>query len=376
MIIKSKRIENLISEITKENKGNRIKIRFKYGAGAVSVFLDYFNNNKHLLHYYPTRIFGTKESEANDEIILRFIIKDRNEKTLQILYNKNPFEKIESPQDIDFMEYYKRIADTRKGRPQYSSCHKHWIDFLKGRKYRLCDLTPKLFEDFKSYILAKKTISINTTVGYLDVTRAVLNNACNEGLITENPMKSVRLKEEPVIKEILTPEEIIKIMNVDTKYNDTQNAFLFSCFTGLRRGDMLKLTFDEIREGNIYFVQQKTRKQEFLPIHNDAIDIIEEQRIAHPNSKKVFPIGSKTQLYRELKSILEKAGITRNVTYHSSRHTFAVMSLENGIDSHDVKNFLGHSKIQTTEVYLKFKTSQKRNLINRIPSLMQFKKKK
>jgi site-specific recombinase XerD len=370
MVLQSKKTEILIQEIKNSNRGNRINIRFKNGANAITVFLDYFNNNRHNLYYYPTRIFGTKEMERNDEFLLLYIKKDRDEKTLEILKNKNPFEIIETSSDKEFLEYFSEMAKKRTDRPLYQSSFNHFKKFLKNRKIRFCDLTPKLFEDFKDYLLLSVKISINTTVGYLDTLRATLNKAVREKIIPESPMKEVRLKEQPVIKEYLSPEEITSIIKVKTNYIETKNAFLFSCFTGIRKGDMFKLTFDKIRGENIYFIQGKTKKEEFLPLSGDALEIIKIQKKAHPNTDKVFHVNSKTQLQKELKSILNAVGITRKVTYHSSRHTFAVRSLESGIDSHDVKNFLGHSKIQTTEVYLKFATSQRRKLIDKVPNLM------
>lgn len=369
MEVSSIRIKHLMEKVIESNKESKIKIRLKNGARGISVFLDFFYNNKHNLYYYPNRIFGSKESEKKDELIIRYIFKDRDDKELTIISGKNPFKVVESPKDIEFLPYFIDMCDRRKDRPIYQSTLKHLKNFFKGKKYRFSDLTPRLFEDFKEFLFKNK-ISINTTIGYLDALRATLNKAVREKIITESPMKEVRLKVQPVIKEYLSPEDILSIINVETKYKETKNAFLFSCFTGMRKGDMSKLTFDEIRGDNIYFIQGKTKKEEFLPLSADALEIIKIQRELHPKTKKVFQVGSKTQIQRELKRILKDVGITRKVTYHSSRHTFAVRSLESGIDSHDVKNFMGHTKIETTEVYLKFATSQKRKVIDRVPSLM------
>ncbi|MGA2297663.1 MAG: site-specific integrase [FCB group bacterium] len=366
--IQSKKTEALVQDILKSNKGNRIKIRFKPVTNAITIFLDYYNENRHNLLYYPTRIFGKKETERNDEIILLCIKKDRDEKTLEIIKNKNPFRIIENLSKQEFITYFEVLEKQRKDRPVYQSCLRYLKIYLNNSKIRFCDLTPSLFEGFKEFLLKK--ISVNTTFGYLQALRAVLNKAVREKILTESPLKDVKLKAQPVIKEYLSPEEISSIINLETKFVETKNAFLFSCFTGIRRGDMVKLTFDKIRGDNIYFIQGKTKKAEFLPLSEDALEIIRIQKEAHPDSDKVFHIGSVATLGRELRIILKELGINRKVTYHSSRHTFAVRSLESGIDSHDVKNFLGHRKIETTEVYLKFATSQKRNVIDRVPSLM------
>ncbi|MDR3046299.1 MAG: tyrosine-type recombinase/integrase [Bacteroidales bacterium] len=81
---------------------------------------------------------------------------------------------------------------------------------------------------------------------------------------------------------------------------------------------------------------------------------------------KIYVGGRLTDVLRDW---LAKAGITKKITFHSSRHTFAVMLLTYGADLYTVQKLLGHTDIQTTQIYAKIVDAKKRDAVNRLPSI-------
>ena len=135
-----------------------------------------------------------------------------------------------------------------------------------------------------------------------------------------------------------------------------KNAFLFSIYTGLRWSDINNLTWDQIKftanSGySLHFNQQKTKGVEYLPIPNKALTFV---GVLQNNSERVFK-GLKYSAWHNLKirEWMMNAGITRKITFHSARHTYATLLLTKKIDIYVVSNMLGHKNIKTTQVYAK-----------------------
>jgi integrase len=100
---------------------------------------------------------------------------------------------------------------------------------------------------------------------------------------------SVRLKEIDTERVFLTEPELQMFFKVKIeKYQKTQNAFFFSCCTGLRMSDVLALTFDQIKDGKLTFRQQKTKKVEYFSLSKDALKIFEKQREYNPIAEMCF----------------------------------------------------------------------------------------
>jgi integrase len=148
-----------------------------------------------------------------------------------------------------------------------------------------------------------------------------------------------------------------------------KKAALFSALTGLRFSDIEKLVWGELEyiEGSGYFIrfkQQKTKGFERMPISEQAYKLLGEVKEA---KDKVFE-GLKYSAYinTHLLKWIVKAGITKAITFHCFRHTYATLQLSMGTDFYTVSKMLGHREIKTTQIYAKIIDKTKREAANKI----------
>ena len=140
-----------------------------------------------------------------------------------------------------------------------------------------------------------------------------------------------------------------------------KDIFIFSCFTGLAYADVKKLSKDDIVVGIdgkhwIKTKRTKTDTRSNIPILEIPKMILnkyaEHQDVIHTD--KLLPVLSNQKMNSYLKEIADSCGITKNLTFHLARHTFATtVTLTNGVPIESVSKMLGHKSLKTTQHYAK-----------------------
>ncbi len=282
-----------------------------------------------------------------------------------------------------FIEYFTKLAKKRK-----ASNHDNWISALKYLKsftngsLQFADLNEKFLDDFKEYLLttksnksSKTTLSQNSAVSYFNKVKAALKQAYKDGILqTDLNAKVSPIKPEETRREYLTLEELNTLVKTNCKNPLLKRSALFSALTGLRFSDIQKMTWSELEhiKGQGYFLkfnQKKTKGVEVLPISEQAYSFTNgtENPKDMPQDKPVFE-GLKYSAYnnKHLFQWIGKAGITKDITFHCFRHTFATLQLFNGTDIYTVSKMLGHKDLKTTQVYAKIVDEAKRKASNSI----------
>ena len=229
------------------------------------------------------------------------------------------------------------------------------------------------FIDYLNHARRKdgKIMAKVTTAGYLRCLNCALNQAVRDEIISENPITKIdsdqRIKIPESTREYLTLEEVKTLINAPCRNVIVKQAFLFSCFTGLRIGDVQKLKWSDIskEEGRykVKIVMSKTKKTLYQPLGKEAVKYLPECGNA-PDGEFIFQLPS--TLNRTLKQWVHDCGIHKNITYHSARHTYATMLLTCGVDLYTVSKLLGHTQVKTTQIYAKVIDQKKDEAVNRL----------
>ena len=282
-----------------------------------------------------------------------------------------------------FIEYFTKLANKRKdsNRLSWFSALKYLDNFTNG-SLKFADLNQKFLEDFKEYLLTTKsnksnktTLSQNSAVSYFNKVKAALKQANIDGVLQHDLNAKVKpIKAVETRREHLTLDELNKLVKTPCNYVLLKRAALFSALTGLRFSDIQKMTWGELEyiNGQGYFLnfnQKKTKGVEVLPISEQAYGFTEgaENPKDMPQDKHVLE-GLKYSAYnnKHLFQWIGAAGITKDITFHCFRHTFATLQLFNGTDIYTVSKMLGHKDLKTTQVYAKIVDEAKRTAANKI----------
>jgi site-specific recombinase XerD len=189
--------------------------------------------------------------------------------------------------------------------------------------------------------------------------RTLINEAMiiDEQLYSKSPFNGYKLRTEPTTRMFLTKEELDKIFAMKDEFNgkvkNVVQYFLFSCYTGLRYQDIKDLKFKNVEKDRVVVKMHKTHDTVTIPLIERSLQLIPERQ--NPEDP-VFSVISNQKTNDYLKLALEKAEISKNITFHCARHTFATVALNSGIPLEIVQKLLGHSMIRTTQIYSKVLT--------------------
>lgn len=202
----------------------------------------------------------------------------------------------------------------------------------------------------------------NATMKYISILKMVVLFCVDNNWLDKDPFARFKMSKEEVIPEFLTKEEIQAISSKEIKIerlSQVRDVFLFCCFTGLAYVDIKKLNASEVSVGVdnelwIFTRRGKTNipsRIPLLPISQKILNSYKE----HPqciNSGKLLPVLSNQKYNSYLKELADICGISKNLTTHTARHTFATtVTLSNGVPIESVSKMLGHKKLQTTQHY-------------------------
>ena len=306
------------------------------------------------------------------------------------IYNALEQEQIKKnkKQDGDFIAYFKKLAEKKNHSNRFiwlGSC-----DFLKlhkGNTLKFSDIDPELCNGFIEFLQTTKSkksdkvqLSENSIKTYYDKFRSALKQAYKDGYLSENIAdKTDAVKQAETQRNYLTLEELNTLVKTDCKSPEIKTQALFSALTGLRRSDIQKLIWGEVQhvEGSGYlirFMQKKTGGSETLPITEQAFNLLGERKQPTDN---VFTLIQETNQRenRYLTKWVLDAGISKKITFHCFRHTFATLQLSMGTDIYTVSKMLGHKDLNTTQIYAKIIDETKRTASNRIKLEMKSVKK-
>lgn len=280
-----------------------------------------------------------------------------------------------------FLDYYNKLKEDRyesKGNyDNWEAAFKHLERYCPAN-LAIKEIDENFLKGFKKHLNTEaKTnggtpLSQNTKYTYFNKLRAVLREAYAEGYLNVDVVKSVKgFSQGESKREYLTHSELQALSETACKHIVLKRAFIFSCLTGLRWSDINKLKWAEVREEEedyrIIFRQKKTEGLEYLYISEQARELLGERGNRDYKVFKGLKYGA--HFNAEILKWCMRAGISKHITFHSARHTNAVLLLENGADIYTVSKRLGHKEIRTTQIYAKIIDVKMKEAANSIPVL-------
>lgn len=362
-----------------------VTLRQRKKNNKISLYLDYYHKGQRKYEYL--KLYLTPEPEDGK---LSKAKKDENNKILSLaetirskrhlgihngIYGFNNQDKLKG----HFIVYMETLAEKRnesKGNfDNWNSTIKHLKKFCPN-DITFAQLDSQFVERFKEYLKnqaktpSNKNLSANSAYSYFNKFRAALKQAVKDGIILANPASNVTgLPQGDTKREFLTYEELQGLVKCECEIPILKTAFIFSCLTGLRWSDIHKLVWSEIQHSEDYgwyirFRQKKTKGTETLPISDQARDLLGEIGKA---SEKVFESLKYSAWYNlKLQQWVMKAGISKTISFHCARHTYATLQLTLGTDIFTVSKLLGHKDLKTTQVYAKIIDEKKKEAANKI----------
>ncbi|MDD3534827.1 MAG: site-specific integrase, partial [Candidatus Cloacimonetes bacterium] len=170
---------------------------------------------------------------------------------------------------------------------------------------------------FQRSLLNRKPATINH---YIQALSLICKSAVKDSILESNPFDGLRVKQNRGIRNFLSLDEIQILVATDCFHPAVKNAFLFSCFTGLRLGDITALNSSQIIDGYIVLSQGKTGAPVRILIPNAALALIDDDGL-------LFKLPSYKYLRKYLAQWISDAGIKKHITFHCARHTFATLQL-------------------------------------------------
>lgn len=363
-------------------------------SGTTSLYLDIYLDGKRKyewLKLYLVPEHTRKDKEKNAET-LRLAEAIRAKRIVELKNGKFGFES-EFALQTRFFDYYRSMCEKRLGSESrgnwgnWFSCLHHLKKYEPREDITFAEITPEWVQGFKNYLentavawqhdvrerTKDKPLARNSKVSYFNKLRACLNQAFEERIIAVNPMRGIdNFKAEEGTRMYLTIDEVKKLAQTECDYPKIKNAFLFSCLTGLRRSDIVKLTWGEVYQQGAYtriiFKQKKTGGLEYLDLTEQAVALMGERKSPEVH---VFPdVLSPSCTNHALQVWVTRAGINKDITFHCGRHTFATMMLDLGTDIYTTSKLLGHKNISTTQIYAKVLDKNKQAAVARIPNIL------
>lgn len=341
--------------------------------GSKSLYLDIYRNGKRTYEYLKLYLIpGTdNNTRRQNEITMAAANAIKSKRIIELTSGEagivNHTDKVYL---LDWMQTYLEYQEKRdkKGIGQIKAVT-HILKEYAGERFLLDRVDLAFCQGYIDYMLTTfrpkgKPIAASTRNTYYQIFNGALNTAVRAKRLLRNPFNEMEKSEKPKMPEsvrsYMTIEEVRALIATPVQDGRVKNAYLFSCFCGLRISDIVGLKWKNVFVDNgqyrLAVAMQKTKEPIYLPLSNEALKWMPEREDKAADDH-VFSLPSNINQY--LKPWAEAAGITKRFTFHTARHTFATMMLTLGADLYTVSKLLGHTSVRMTQVYAKIINQKK-----------------
>ena len=370
-----------------------VRIRYKrLQNGNQSIYFDIYRDGNRSYEFPKLYLIPEKTSadKEQNKTTLDIANKIKAKLVLEISNKENGFQDNNNEkQKSNFVKYLRELSAKRKETGASSMYYLfngliNHLEKYKGGSVTFRQVNREYCKGFIEYLKTadngtyKGNLSEGSQNGYSRLLTVAINTAVQDGYMVNNPMKMLSRHEKPKQpesnREFLTIEEVRQLVQTPCIKPIVKQAFLFTCFSGLRFSDVKALRWGDIQtdssgEKIIRFKQQKTGKNEYLQVSAEALKYLPEPNSATENDI-IFSLSQNGYTNQTLSGWALAAGIQKRVTFHVGRHTNATLLLSLGVPIETVSKLLGHSDIKTTQIYAKVIDKNKRDAVSKLDGII------
>ena len=260
-------------------------------------------------------------------------------------------------------ESFKKRIDIDRAASSYKvrvRSRNHLAAFIKKCYKRsdisMLELTPDFIKEYEIYLSTDAGLHNGSVWSHCMWLKTIVSKAHYNGLTPRNPFAQYRVNQNIKERQYLTEDEIKAVMThefADKKLAYIRDLFVFASFTALSFVDIKELTTDHIVEINgekwILSKRHKTKVNFQVKLLDIPLQIIKRYE-RFQEDKLVFPNLNYWNICKPLKKMIKECGITKDISFHSSRHGFATLALSKGVPIESVSRVLGHTNYYNTKV--------------------------
>lgn len=353
-------------------------------SGNTTLYLDIYIKGKRTCESLGLFLIPehTRADKAANRETLRLAEAIKAQRVVEVQNGRFGFDD-NSKLGINFLDYFIAMRDKYPKNSAswfgYTSAHIQLCKYC-SRSTTFRDINKDFAEGFRTYLMTRAVTRFGTPLRsssqevYWTLFKACINTAHRDGIIPNNNATKVGgIERKPRARAYLTIDELQRMAALPYEHSVFRRAFLFSCLTGLRKSDIKKLQWGEVHQQGeftrIIFRQQKTGGLEYIDINPQAVSVM--GRRGKPDELVFQDLRVEGSALLQLGTWAKQAGVDKHITFHSARHTFAVMMLDLGADIYTVSKLLGHSSIKTTQIYAKILDKKKQAAAMLIPPIFK-----
>jgi integrase len=374
---------------TKVKEPIRLRTK-KLANGNQSLYLDFYKDGQRQyeflrLYLMPEKSPMDKSTNAQTLVLANAV---KAQKIVELQNSTHGFSVKSGRSKMNVLDYITNIADKKRIKAGggkrtiamgYLALAKQ-IENYSGKNTTFKGVDKRYCAGFLEYLKTAKNkntglpLNENTIFEYMRRLESILNTAITDEVTNTNPFKQIKQEDKPKKRKseiiYLTIDEVQKLEKTESLSPYViRQAFLFSCYTGLRFSDVQALEWGKLQKDNnggmfINYVQKKTQKQEYLPIPQKAVEFLPDRADA-ADTNRVFRLPSGGFVNVHLKAWGALAGVKKHITFHVARHTYATLLLSLGAGIETISKNLGHSEIKTTQAhYAAIENKLQRDAVN------------
>ena len=365
-----------------------IRLRMKELAnGSQSLYLDIYRNGKRSYEYLKMYIIPETDDNARKRNAATMTAANtiKSRRIIELTNGEAGIKRADDKKAVLLLDWMNTYMDNQLKRGKKDGHQiKVAIQILKdyaGERVTMDQIDKAFCQEYIDYLLTEyrpkgKRVSNFTLHTYYRILNGALNAAVRAEIIKVNPFTKINNSDKIRLPEskrsYMTIEEVRALIATPMKNEAVKQAYLFSCFCGLRISDIISLKWKDVfvdrGQYRLAVSMQKTKESIYLPLSPEALKWMPE-RGEKTSEDHVFDLPSPTMINTLLKPWAKAAGIDKRFSFHTSRHTFATMMLTLGADLYTTSKLLGHADVKMTQVYAKIINQKKDDAVNLVNGL-------